>query len=125
MKKHRILKIVLLIFSLIIIAGACFLFIGLNTKNVAIANIDIAQVSDGTYTGKYSAGRFSNEVSVTVKGGKITDIRLLKDVAVSLPGMSEKLFQNVIASQSLVVDAISGATVMTKAYLKAIEDALR
>ena len=124
MKKHRVLKITLMVLALVVIAGACFLFIGMNTKDAVIANIDIKQVSDGTYLGKYSAGRFSNEVSVTVKGGKITGLALVKDVTVPLPGMSQKLFESIIASQSLKVDTVSGATATTKAYLKAIEDAL-
>lgn len=125
MKKHRILKIVLIALGLVLIAGAAFLFVGMNaTKNAVIANVNIKQVPDGTYTGKYSAGRFGNEVSVTVKGGKITDIKILKDVAVAVPDVSQKLFQSIIASQSLSVETVSGATVTTKAYLKAIEDAL-
>jgi uncharacterized protein with FMN-binding domain len=35
-----------------------------------------------------------------------------------------KLFDRVIEAQSLQVDAISGATLTSKAYLKAVENAL-
>jgi len=36
----------------------------------------------------------------------------------------EKKFNKVIEAQNTIVDAVSGATVTTKAYLKAIESAL-
>jgi uncharacterized protein with FMN-binding domain len=38
--------------------------------------------------------------------------------------VSEELFQRVIAQQTTQVDAVSGSTVTSRAYLKAIENAL-
>ncbi len=43
---------------------------------------------------------------------------------ISVTEVSLKLFEEVKTEQSLQVDTVSGATVSTKAYLKAIENAL-
>jgi uncharacterized protein with FMN-binding domain len=60
-----------------------------------------------------------------VSSGKVTDIRLFgsKD-----PGgkntQHEALYDRAIQAQSLQVDTISGATLTSKAYLQAVENAL-
>lgn len=73
-------------------AGACFLACLLcgmvYLKHVAdyrravretvIEEIDLSQVSDGTYGGEYDAGLVSARVEVTVVGGAITGIRILE-----------------------------------------------
>lgn len=76
------------------------------------------------YNGKYKSGRWSNELNVIVKGNKITAIKIADDVTFTMPGVSDKLFNNVIKAQDTKVDAVSGATVTSKAYLKSIENAL-
>jgi len=81
-------------------------------------------VEDGTYNGKYQAGRFSNEVSVTVQNHKITGISILKDVLFKKDEVTKELFERVMEKQNTDVDVISGATVTCKAYLKSVEDAL-
>jgi uncharacterized protein with FMN-binding domain len=67
----------------------------------------------------------ANEVKVTVSSGKVTDIQQIntKDPAAAKFD-NELLYKRVIESQSLQVDTISSATLTSKAYLKAIEDAL-
>ena len=66
-----------------------------------------------------------NECDVTVTNGKVTHIQLVgsKD-----PGAEntdyEMLYDRVIQAQSLQVDTISGATLTSKAYLQAVENAL-
>ena len=52
---------------------------GLNSgKNMTINSIHASQLEDGVYKGKYNGGRWSNEVNVTLKNKKITQILLLK-----------------------------------------------
>ena len=89
-----------------------------------ISAVNPSSLSDGTYKGSYSAGRWSNEVSVIIKGGKITDIKVVKDVGFVQKGLSDELFSRVINAQNTTVDTVSGATVTSKAYLKSIENAL-
>lgn len=124
----KIKKIILGILALIIIilAGA-FIFIsnGLEAgKNVVVNSVSAAGLEDGMYNGKYEGGRWSNEVNVTVAGGKITKITAVKTVMVENKETTEAIFKEVINKQSTGVDAISGATVTCKAYLKSIENAL-
>jgi uncharacterized protein with FMN-binding domain len=90
-----------------------------------IGDANLAAVPDGTYRGSYAGGRFSNTVEVDVADHRITDIRLVKDITFRMASIRQQLFDKVIAGQSLSVDAVSGATATTHAYLKAIENALR
>jgi len=68
----------------------------------------------------------ANKVQVTVSSGKVSEIRLLSS---SDPGkkntQQDVLYDRVIKGQSLQVDVISGATLTSKAYLRAVENALR
>jgi uncharacterized protein with FMN-binding domain len=61
---------------------------------------------------------------VTVASGKVTGIEILRDVWFRKPELTEQVVSDVIKSQSLEVDIVSGATVTTRAYLKAVENAL-
>ena len=67
----------------------------------------------------------ANACQVTVASGKVTGIQLLRS---SDPGgkntQHQALYERVIQAQSLEVDTISGATLTSRAYLKAIENAL-
>lgn len=83
---------------------------------------------DGVYHGVYTGGMYGwryNECDVTVKDGKVTDIRLAGSQD---PGSentdSKMLYDRVIAAQSLQVDTISGATLTSKGWLQCIENAL-
>jgi uncharacterized protein with FMN-binding domain len=128
MKKRKkgpiILLCVLGVLMVAVIGLAGFLMIGQNIKNATIRDVDVANVPDGVYQGEGASGRFRNRLEVTVSGGRITDIQILKDMVVAIPEISSQLFSSVIDRQSIAVDAASGATVTTKAYEKAMEDAL-
>ena len=126
-KKKKGLKIFLILMCVfLLLAGgfALFICVELNIKNAEFNDINISLVPDGTYTGVLGGNRFGNTVEVTVNGGKIVDIQVVKDMVVVVADVAFNLFDEVIREQSLQVDAVSGATVSTKAYLKAIENAL-
>lgn len=96
-------------------------------KNLPIKALDFKQLNDGTYVGEYEGGKYkwrANKVQVTVSSRKVSDIKLLEHAKSQSPKSTDELFGRVIRSQSLQVDAISGATLTSKAYLKAIENAL-
>jgi Uncharacterized protein conserved in bacteria len=121
----KIVAVVVIIAVLII--GGCVFYItrGLETgKNMEIGNLDVSGIENGTYSGKYNGGRFSNEVKVTVQGGKITNIEVVKSVRFEKPESTSELLKKVIDKQDTDIDIISGATVTSKAYLKSIENAL-
>ena len=122
------IKIILGVVVLLVltIGGAAFYITrGLHLgKDMSIKHINISQLKNGVYEGKYDGGRWSNEVSVVLEDGKITKINIVKSVLVEKPEVTRELINNVIDKQDTVVDAVSAATVTSKAYLKAIENAL-
>jgi len=125
-KLIKVLLAVVLIFAVVMAGSMIYLSNGLEEgKNVAINGIDLSHVNDGTYTGVFEEGRWTNNVQVTVKDHRITGIKILKDVAFSRPEIREEIFRRVIDAQNTKVDAVSQATVTSKAYLKAIEDAVK
>lgn len=97
-----------------------------NGKNILISSIDLSHISDGSYTGTYEQGRWTNTLTVHVKNNRIIGIDIDKDVLASgITDCSEEVFRRVMETQNTQIDAVTGATVTTKAYLKAIEDALK
>lgn len=93
-------------------------------RNVSVGAVDFSEIGDGVYTGRHKSGRWSNKVLVTVESGRVTDIDVVEDVLFRSAEWTEKIIDSVMEEQSLDVDIISGATITTKAYLKAIENAL-
>jgi len=126
MKKYK--KIIFgIIATLIIVIAALLIYMtnGLESGKVMIINhVDVTELADGTYFGKYDGGRWSNEVSVKVANGKITEISIIKSVVIEDVKTTKELFTNVIKNQDTDIDVVSGATVTSKAYLKSIENAL-
>lgn len=127
-KKHKIL---ICIFTVIIIAGLAVLFIYLDSvrsykekvANTHIRDIDFSEIPDGTYTGDYDVGFIYAEVEVIVKDGRVTRINLLKHEN-GRGSPAESIINDIIDAQSLEVDAVSGATNSCTVIRKAIENAL-
>ncbi|MBS5084285.1 MAG: FMN-binding protein [Clostridiales bacterium] len=124
--RKKILKTVSIIAVLILFLLIAFIILMLNQKpvNLVINHIDLSGISDGTYTGDADNGLVKVSASVEVQNGRITDITLLKhDNLLGKP--AEKIIDNIIAEQSLQVDAISSATYSSDTIQKAVENALR
>lgn len=126
MKKAMI--VILSILGVLVVVGAGGVFYitnGLEAgENLAINPVDLTAIEDGTYAGVYQAGRWSNEVAVSVADHQIANIAVVKTVTIDDPEMTSTIINNVIKNQSTTVDTVSGATVTSKAYLKSIENAL-
>ena len=97
-------------------------------RNLPLNAVDFGRLRDGTYHGAYAGGMYkwrANACQVTVSGGRVTGIEL---VGSDDPGgentQHHALYDRVIEAQSLQVDTISGATLTSKAYLQAVENAL-
>jgi len=122
-------KIALFAFIPVAIAIAIFsffLFYGKEeTLNLVITDIDFSKIPDGIYSGSYNKGRFNYRVEVDVRDGRILNINVINKPKVSLVDIPEKIINRVIEKQSLNIDTITGATVTSKAILKAIENALK
>ncbi|MDF2877336.1 MAG: FMN-binding domain protein [Clostridia bacterium] len=139
-KKAKFWLVILVVLSMIaLVAISAFLADASERKEIqglTIKNLDFTKLKNGVYTGEYigTKGHFRDTtVEVTIFKGKITDIKILKGAldsegnpAEMTRGMTiDDVFRDVIESQSLQVDGISGATLSTKTHLKALENALR
>jgi len=91
---------------------------------VQLENIDLQNVKDGDYSGAYDAVIVKAEVLVKVRDHRITDIELIRhDNGRGKP--AEVLIDTVLTKQSVMVDAISGATSSSMVILEAIQSALK
>jgi uncharacterized protein with FMN-binding domain len=124
----KALRVILIVVGcLVVIVGGMIVFITSGLKDgdkIQIGSIDLSTVEDGSYTGSYKNGRWSNEVVVEVKDHAIVGVTVTKDVMISEEATKNQIIAEVIQNQNCNVDAISGATITCKAYLKAIENAL-
>ncbi len=111
---------------LLIAAGIIYISSGLKSVgNEELSGINPTVLEDGTYSGKYGSGRWANEVMVKIEDGKIVKIEIVKDLKFAKEEVTGQLIDKVIEAQDTQIDAISGATVTCKAYLKSIENALK
>jgi uncharacterized protein with FMN-binding domain len=96
-------------------------------KNMDISHVDPATVPDGEYTGEFPfRQRYLYRVKVTVKSGRIADIEVLENGTEN--EHAEKgleVIPRILREQSPEVDAVSGATVTSKALMKCVEKALK
>ncbi len=97
-------------------------------RGLPLDAVDFSTLADGVYRGAYAGGMYkwrANECEVTVAAGKVTGNRL---VSSGDPGKEntpyDMLYDRVVQAQSLQVDVVSGATLTSKAYLQAVENAL-
>lgn len=97
-------------------------------RNVSLDGADFSALKDGTYIGEYEGGMYgwrANKVRITIAEGTLVAIELLDSSEADEEDEEPKLlFQRVVEAQSLEVDGITGATLTTRAYLKAVEQAL-
>jgi uncharacterized protein with FMN-binding domain len=93
-------------------------------KALKIEDISIGSVRGGTYEGFQDHRIVTAKVRVTVRDGRIADILLLEHKHGPKHG-ADAIIGHVLDKQSLIVDAISGATYSSKVVLKAIELALK
>jgi len=119
---------VLAFVGLLVVVGTVA-FVILNREMRSLADTEIPYISleglaDGTYEGHWSNRIILVEVLVTVEDEEITAIEILRHRHGQGAETAEAITDDVITSQSLAVDAVSGATYSSKAILLAIADAL-
>ncbi len=123
----------------IIMVLACSLFACMppppkDLMELAIEDPDLALVNNGTYHGTYgniadatNRNAFICGVEVDILDHEYVDIRILstetsKRVILLGEEKTDALFDSILESQSLSVDAVSGATATSKSILKSIEN---
>lgn len=113
--------ILLLVFTMV------FSLVGCNSAKPSGSTSDGSGLfKPGTYTGEGKGIHGTIEVEVTVSENEITDINVVKHD--ETPGVSDLAIsdipKNIIKSQSLAVDTITGATLSSQGILDAVEQAL-
>ena len=83
-------------------------------------------VADGTYEGTGNGFRGTTSVTVTVENGAITDIIInsYADDAPYFTRAQDTVISEIISTQSLEVQAVSGATFSSNSIMDAVADAL-
>lgn len=123
-KKCLLFLFIILMF--VIIGFMTFILMGKGkTLRLSTGETPVVLTKDGSYIGSYQGFRWSNTVEVTVKDNKITNITVLKPQLFAKQETIDTITQRILSEQSTDVDMVSGATADCKAYLKAIEDALK
>jgi len=127
MRKKAMIVIVAVALLIGLVAGGKYAYDFMYYKeamaSVTIGSIDPGALKDGSYLGSYDAKIISAKVRVTVKDGEITDIELLEH-KYDRGGPAVAVIDEILKSQSLDVDAVSGATNSSKTIMKAVENAL-
>jgi uncharacterized protein with FMN-binding domain len=81
---------------------------------------------DGVYNGTAQGYGGELEVQVTINGGKITDIQLVRDQ--ETPGISDtakvQTVERIIQKGNTDIDLVSGATATSKGIRDAVQNAL-
>lgn len=96
----------------------------ISLRNTPIADIDVQEIADGEYEGESTFGSYTYHVRVTVAGNKIIKIEDLAPRESIYVTYASGVFNKIIDQQTPDVDAITGATTTSKAFMKAVEDAL-
>ena len=96
------------------------------SKESAEANSASGAYKDGEYLGKASAYNGNVEVKVTISGGKMTaiDIVKTKDDEDYFYDAQKKVIPEILEKQSTDVDAVAGATTSSEGIAHAVEKAL-
>jgi len=119
-------KILIITIVLVLVIGGGYIALksmSPDPDNIIINNIDLSNVEDGIYIGKYKTTMVSAKVQVAVKNNEINDIKILEHEC-GTGTKAEIIVDDVVNTQSLDVDTVSGATLSSKVILKAVENAI-
>lgn len=83
------------------------------------------QLTDGIYKGSYRNGPNSAEVKVTITGGRIVNIEIVRHFSSWIGKNAYNIIpQRIILQQSTRVDAVTGATNSSRVIMNAVQKAV-
>ncbi len=91
-------------------------------RRTTVSEVDLSKIPDGAYTGAFARGRFQFAVDVSVKDHRIDAVSLGDPAKAN--DMTRAIAAAIIEKQKVAIDAVSGASLTTKAFTKAVENAL-
>ena len=113
-------------FSAIFLFGMLFpLIIGCTEANIEGGRIPSNGIRDGIYEGEAKDGLVKVIAEVTIQNQRITDIKLIKHRTWKGKAAEDIIPNRIINEQSTRVDAVSGATISSRAIMNAVEAAVR
>ncbi|MEJ2051327.1 MAG: FMN-binding protein [Calditrichota bacterium] len=123
-------KRVLIILGVLIVLGVIIFIAGTagmdEVKNYRMPEIDMGRIADGNYEGSCTISRWALKVKVTVKDYKIIEVDIVDRMSSNInDGLINQIDRNIIGKASPGLDAVTGASITSKAYLIAIADALQ
>lgn len=92
-------------------------------SSLQIQAVDITKVADGRYVGDCDVDFIYAKVAVTVQAGKMTDIAVLKHKN-DRGQAAETVLDKMVTEQTIMVDAVAGASNSSIVLKKAVENAL-
>lgn len=124
----KVLKIIVIIIGSLILFNILlipFAMIGMkDIKSLSIVTPDLSQIEDGVYEGYYGKGRWQYHSTVSLKDSKIIKINIKNGKFPTPENLSKDIVSAIIKNQTIRLDAVSGASVNTKALCKSVEIAL-
>ena len=128
MKKGSKILLGFLIIIVIIIVGSVLFFQSMQKGiesliEMEIEDVDLSMVEDGVYAGTYQQLPVTVELMVTVVNHDITSIEITKHFN-GQGSPAEAITDDIVSEDTLLIDAIAGATVSSKCILLAVKDAL-
>mgnify|MGYP000989396184 CR=1 FL=1 len=90
---------------------------------VPIEEIDLSAVEDGSYTGSFTRMPISVKVQVTVENHDITAIEIIEHVS-GQGQPAEVIIDEIVVKDSVIIDAVAGATYSSKCILLAVKNAV-
>jgi uncharacterized protein with FMN-binding domain len=89
-----------------------------------ITPLDMSTVADGVHEGTYCSGRWCFTVRVRVAHGRIDSLWTVQRRTAGWAAFNQQVFRRIIERQNVFPDAVSGASITTRALMKAVENAL-
>lgn len=120
----------ILVMVLVLAVGGGFMMVNLGKqtdavmKTLTIQNVNLAAIADGSYVGEFDAKLVFAKVRTTVKDHRITGIEIIEHRN-GRGKAGEQITTEILDKQTLLVDAVSGATVSSKVIAKAVEVGLK
>ena len=131
MKTSKKVKIILAVVCVLILIAAVYFMNYMwrvnqyqdKVSKLTYHDINISDIADGTYIGECDVDFIYAKVEVTVKDGKLTNVKLLEHKN-ERGSSAEAITDEFVQEQRIDVDVISGATNSSKVIKKAVENAL-
>ena len=111
--------------SIFLIGMVCALIIGCASTKIVGGPIPAASLKDGIYDGQAKDGPVKVIAKVTIQNHRITNIKLIDHRTWKGKKAENVIPGRIIDEQSTSVDAVSGATVSSRAIMNAVEAAVQ